>query len=108
MQVSRELAEQHYDVHRERPLLLLVEFITLTSCGDGVGRGRCRCGSQENDWCYKLLLAEPGTIRVILVSILTHIIHGSDAIETANREIDLVCKKELVSNQALLPGYANN
>jgi len=53
--------------------------LSLLDHGDGVGRGRC-CGSQKNDWCYKLLLAEPGTIR-FGVNIGRNIIH-SDAVET--------------------------
>jgi len=52
MMVSRELAEQHYDVHREKPFFTgLVEFITSGPVGNGLGReGVVAAG--ENDWSH--------------------------------------------------------
>ncbi len=92
MQVSRELAEKHYDVHKERPFFNgLVEFIISSPVvamvwqGEGVvASARKLIGSTDP------LAAEPGTIRGDFgIDIGRNIIHGSDAIETAQREICL-------------------
>lgn len=100
---SRELAEQHYGVHRERPFFAgLVEFITsgpvvaMVWEGDGVIAAARKLIGATNP-----LTAEPGTIRGDYgVSIGRNIIHGSDAPETAQSEISLWFKdEELVSWQ---------
>ena len=92
MKVSRELAEKHYDVHKERPFFTsLVEFIisapvvAMVWQGEGiVAAARKIIGATDP------LNAEPGTIRGDLgLSIGRNLIHGSDAIETAQREISL-------------------
>lgn len=92
LQVSKELAEKHYDVHKERPFFNgLVEFICSSPVvamvweGEGVvASARVLIGSTNP------LTANPGTIRGDFgVSIGRNIIHGSDAIETAQREISL-------------------
>jgi len=101
MSVSRELAEQHYDVHKERPFFGgLVEFIVSSPVvamvweGEGVVASARKIIGATNP-----LAAEPGTIRGDFgVSIGRNLIHGSDAIETAQREIALWFKDdELVS-----------
>ena len=92
MKVSKELAESHYDVHRERPFFAsLVEFITsgpvvaMVWEGEGVVAAARKMIGATNP-----LTAEPGTIRGDLgVNIGRNLIHGSDAIETAQREISL-------------------
>lgn len=97
MQVSRELAEQHYDVHREKPFFAgLVDFITsgpvvaMVWEGDGVVASARKLIGATNP-----LTAEPGTIRGDYgVSIGRNLIHGSDAVETAQREIALWFKDE--------------
>jgi nucleoside-diphosphate kinase len=103
LQVSRELAEQHYDVHKERPFFPgLVEFITsgpvvaMVWEGEGVIASARKLIGATNP-----LSAEPGTIRGDFgVSIGRNLIHGSDAPETAQREIGLWFKdEELVSWQ---------
>ncbi|MBD3883061.1 nucleoside-diphosphate kinase [Phormidium tenue FACHB-886] len=103
MQVSRELAEQHYGVHRERPFFAgLVEFITsgpvvaMVWEGDGVIASARKLIGATNP-----LNAEVGTIRGDYgVNIGRNIIHGSDAPETAQQEISLWFKdEELVSWQ---------
>ncbi|MBW4575376.1 MAG: nucleoside-diphosphate kinase [Aphanothece sp. CMT-3BRIN-NPC111] len=109
MQVSRELAEQHYDVHREKPFFAgLVEFITsgpvvvMVWEGDGVvAAARTIIGATNP------LSAAPGTIRGDYgVSIGRNLIHGSDAVETAQREISLWFKEEeLVSWQPTLTSW---
>ncbi|HEY9627718.1 MAG TPA: nucleoside-diphosphate kinase [Coleofasciculaceae cyanobacterium] len=103
MKVSRELAEQHYGVHRERPFFAgLVEFITSAPVvamvweGDGVISSARKLIGATNP-----LTSDLGTIRGDYgVSIGRNIIHGSDAPETAQQEISLWFKEdELVSWQ---------
>jgi len=101
MQVSRQLAEEHYGVHRERPFFAgLVEFITSAPVvamvweGDGVVAAARKIIGATNP-----LNAEPGTIRGDLgANIGRNIIHGSDAIETAQTEISLWFKEEELAN----------
>lgn len=101
VQVSRELAEQHYDIHKERPFFAgLVEFITSSPVvamvweGNGVVASARRLIGATNP-----LSAEPGTIRGdYAVDVGRNMIHGSDAVETAQREISLwFTEEELVS-----------
>lgn len=97
LSVSKELAEKHYDVHKERPFFAgLVEFITSSPVvamvweGEGVVASARKIIGATNP-----LTAEPGTIRGDFgVSIGRNLIHGSDAIETANREISLWFKDD--------------
>lgn len=97
MKVSRELAEQHYGVHRERPFFQgLVEFITsgpvvaMVWEGEGVIASARKMIGATNP-----LTAEPGTIRGDYgVNIGRNIIHGSDAPETAQQEVSLWFKEE--------------
>jgi nucleoside-diphosphate kinase len=101
MKVSRELAEEHYDIHKERPFFEnLVKFIGSAPVvatvwqGDGVvAAARAIIGATNP------LSASPGTIRGDFgVSIGRNLIHGSDAVETAEREINLwFTPEELVS-----------
>ncbi|QZZ21021.1 nucleoside-diphosphate kinase [Leptothermofonsia sichuanensis E412] len=106
MNVSRELAETHYGVHRERPFFSsLVEFITsgpvvaMVWEGDGVIASARKIIGATNP-----LNAEPGTIRGDLgVNVGRNLIHGSDAPETAQQEVSLWFKdEELVSWQPTL------
>ncbi|MDB9311267.1 nucleoside-diphosphate kinase [Aphanizomenon sp. CS-733/32] len=96
-QVSRELAEQHYGVHRERPFFpTLVEFITsgpvvaMVWEGDGVIASARKIIGATNP-----LSSEPGTIRGDFgINIGRNLIHGSDAPQTAQNEIALWFKDE--------------
>jgi nucleoside-diphosphate kinase len=100
MSVSRELAENHYDVHRGKGFFDgLVKFITsgplvaMVWEGDGVVAAARKMIGATNP-----LTAEPGTIRGdYAVSIGRNLIHGSDAVETAQREISLWFKEEELS-----------
>lgn len=92
MSVSKELAEKHYDVHKERPFFPgLIQFITsgpvvaMVWEGNGVvGGARTLIGATNP------LTATPGTIRGDFgIDVGRNIIHGSDAIETAQSEIAL-------------------
>ena len=101
MAVSRELAEEHYDVHKEKGFFKgLVDFITSGPVvatvweGEGVVASARKIIGATNP-----LSAEPGTIRGDYgISIGRNLIHGSDAVETARGEIALWFKdEELVS-----------
>lgn len=101
MTVSSELAQEHYAVHRERPFFAgLVEFITsgpvaaMVLEGEGVVAAARKMIGATNP-----LTAEPGTIRGDFgINIGRNLIHGSDAIETAEREINLWFKEQELVN----------
>ena len=97
MAVSRELAEKHYDVHKERPFFgSLVEFIISSPVVAMVWEGKGVVASARKIiGGTNPLEADPGTIRGDYgVDIGRNLIHGSDAIETATREISLWFKEE--------------
>ena len=95
---SRDLAEKHYAVHRERPFFgELVEFIT---------GGPVVAMAWEGDQAIALVRkmmgatkpedAAPGTIRGdYTTSIQMNLVHGSDAAETATTELALWFGNEL-------------
>jgi nucleoside-diphosphate kinase len=92
VRVDRELAEAHYDVHREKPFFgELVEFITsgatLALVLEGEGAiATCRQTIGATDPAA----AAPGTIRGDLaLSMPDNLVHGSDSAETAEAEIVL-------------------
>ena len=97
MSVSKELAEKHYEVHKERPFFPgLIKFITsgpvvaMVWEGEGVVASARKIIGATNP-----LSAEPGTIRGDYgISVGRNLIHGSDAIETAKTEISLWFKEE--------------
>lgn len=97
LSVSRDLAEKHYGVHRERPFFAgLVDFIISAPVvamvweGEGVVASARKIIGATNP-----LTAEPGTIRGDFgINIGRNLIHGSDAIETAQNEIALWFKEE--------------
>ena len=101
MMVPQELAEKHYGVHRDKSFFKgLVEFITsgpvvaMVWQGDGVVASARKLIGATNP-----LTAEPGTIRGDYgITIGRNLIHGSDAIETANTEIALWFKAEDLAN----------
>ncbi len=101
MNVSRELAEAHYDVHKERPFFPgLVDFITSAPVVAMVWEGEgVIAAARKMIGATKPLEAEPGTIRGDFgVNIGRNIIHGSDAPETAQREISLWFKDDELVN----------
>ncbi|MEJ7630970.1 MAG: nucleoside-diphosphate kinase [Rubrobacteraceae bacterium] len=92
MDVNRELAEEHYAEHSEKPFFEeLVEFITSTPVvamtveGDGaIGTVRNLMGATNP------ANAAPGTIRGDLaLSMPDNLVHGSDSPESAERELGL-------------------
>ena len=92
MDVSRELAEEHYAEHREKPFFEeLVEFITSTPVV------AMRVGGEGAISIVRKLMgstnpanAAPGTIRGDLaLSMPDNLVHGSDSPESAARELRL-------------------
>jgi nucleoside-diphosphate kinase len=109
MPVSRELAEKHYAVHKERPFFAgLVEFITSGPVVAMVWEGEGVIASaRKMIGATKPLEAEPGTIRGDLgVTVGRNIIHGSDAPETAKEEIALwFSDSELAAWEPTMKGW---
>ncbi len=90
--LTREVAEEHYGEHRERPFFgSLVEFITggplLALVVEGpraIEAFRALAGATDP------VKAAPGTIRGdFALEVQNNIVHGSDSPESAAREIGL-------------------
>ncbi|HZB03652.1 MAG TPA: nucleoside-diphosphate kinase [Actinomycetota bacterium] len=92
LQIERDLAERHYEEHREKPFYAeLVDFIT----GGEVVVARVS-GEQAVSVVRALMgptdpaAAPPGTIRGDFGTVITeNLVHGSDSPESAKRELDL-------------------
>ncbi len=92
MDVGRELAEEHYAEHRDKPFFEeLVEFITSTPVvamrikGQGAIKVMRNLMGSTNP-----AEAAPGTIRGDLaLSLPDNLVHGSDSPESAARELKL-------------------
>ena len=105
MSVSRELAESHYAVHKERPFFKgLVDYIISAPVvamvweGEGVIASARKLIGATNP-----LESEPGTIRGGYgITIGRNIIHGSDAPETAESEIKLWFGDDLCSWESVM------
>ncbi len=92
MDVSRELAEEHYAEHRDKPFFEeLVEFITSTPVVAMRVRGEGAIKVMRNLMgATNPADAAPGTIRGDLaLSLPDNLVHGSDSPESANRELGL-------------------
>jgi nucleoside-diphosphate kinase len=92
MTVEKELAQQHYAEHRERPFFgELVEFITggplvalVLEGYEAIRAARQVIGATNP------LEAAPGSIRGdYALEVQTNMVHGSDAPESSAREIGL-------------------
>jgi nucleoside-diphosphate kinase len=97
MNISKDLAEQHYGEHKERPFFgELVNFITsgpvfaMVWQGDNVIKVARDMMGKTNP-----VDATAGTIRGdFAVSVGMNIIHGSDSPESAEREMNLFFNKD--------------
>jgi nucleoside-diphosphate kinase len=92
MRIDRDLAERHYDEHRDKQFFgELVEFITS---GEVVV---ARVTGEQAVSVVRTLMgptdpaaAPPGTIRGDYGTVITqNLVHGSDSPESAKRELDL-------------------
>lgn len=92
MTVSKDLAEQHYAEHKERPFFgELVDFITSSPVFAMVWEGE-NVIATARQMMGKTNPADalPGTIRGDFgVTMGKNVIHGSDSPESAEREINL-------------------
>ncbi|GLH65184.1 Nucleoside diphosphate kinase [Parageobacillus toebii] len=105
MQVSRELAEQHYAEHKERPFFgELVDFITSGPVFAMVWEGEnVIAAARQMMGKTNPQEAAPGTIRGDYgLTVGKNVIHGSDSPESAEREIRLFFKEEELVNYSKL------
>jgi nucleoside-diphosphate kinase len=101
LQPERVLAEKHYEVHKERPFYQsLLSFLTsgptlalVLEGREAVAVARNLIGATDG------VKAAPGTIRGdYALSVQNNLIHGSDSVENAQKEIALWFRpEELVS-----------
>ena len=97
LHMDRALAEKHYDIHREKPFFgELVAYMTSAPIvvavfeGEGaVAKIRQAMGATDP------AKAEPGTVRADFgLDVTRNAVHGSDAAETAEKEIRLFFTEE--------------
>ncbi|MBW3623701.1 MAG: nucleoside-diphosphate kinase [Armatimonadetes bacterium] len=100
---SRDLAEKHYGVHRDKPFFNdVVEFITsgpvvalVLEGPDAIALTRAMMGKTRPTE------AAPGTIRGDYAnSTEQNLVHGSDSPETASEEIELWFRTEELLSEA--------
>lgn len=99
MQVSQELAQQHYAVHAQRPFFnSLISYITSSPVVAMVVEGTNAIAVVRNTvGATKPAEAAPGTIRADFgLEIGRNLIHASDGAETAVSEIALWFGSDLV------------
>ena len=104
MRISKSLAERHYEVHKGKPFYpSLIEYIT-----SGPVLVMVLAGPKIIEVTRKMMgktfgyEAEPGTIRGDFgISRTLNLIHGSDAPETAEKEISLYFAKDEVVDFAM-------
>ncbi|MCL5780507.1 nucleoside diphosphate kinase [Desulforamulus profundi] len=97
MQISREIAEKHYGEHAGKPFFQgLVEFITSGPVVAMVVEGKdVVATAREMMGATNPLKAASGTIRATFgVDVGRNIIHGSDSLESAQREIGIFFRPE--------------
>lgn len=106
IQVTDELAAKHYEEHKERPFYPgLVEYITsspvVAMCFEGkdvVASARLMMGATNP------AESAPGTIRGDFgQDIGRNIIHGSDSVESAEKELAVYFKPEELVSYDYLP-----
>jgi nucleoside-diphosphate kinase len=92
LQVDRDLAARHYEEHTEKPFFgELVEFITSTPTLALVLEGESAVTVVRTTMgATNPATAAPGTIRGDLaLAMPDNLVHGSDSLESAEREIAL-------------------
>lgn len=97
MRISRDLAEQHYAVHRGKPFYEgLVEFITSGPVIVAAVQGPNAIEAVRNLMgATNPVSAAPGSIRGrFALEIGRNLVHGSDSPETAQYELNLFFRQE--------------
>jgi len=101
LHMDRALAERHYAIHANKPFFRdLVSYITSTAiiaavfeAEGAVEKIRRIMGATDP------AKAEPGTIRKDFgLDIQQNVIHGSDSVETAEKEIQLFFTEDEIHN----------
>ncbi|MGD9639104.1 MAG: nucleoside-diphosphate kinase [Alphaproteobacteria bacterium] len=90
IRLTREQAEQFYEVHKERPFYQsLVEFMISGPVVVQVFEGRSAVlKNREIMGATNPAVAEEGTVRALFAeSVEANSVHGSDSLENAAREI---------------------
>ena len=107
--LDRELANRHYGEHVGKPFFdNLVEFITSSPVVAIVAEGENAVEVVRRIMgATNPLEASPGTIRGDLaMSIGMNLVHGSDSLESASREIDLFfAPEEILSYDRAADGW---
>ncbi len=101
VKVSPDLAEKHYGEHKERPFFPgLVQFITSDPVVAMVWEGKgVIAAARKIIGATNPLNADNGTIRGEFgIDVGRNIIHGSDALDTAEREIALWFSPDEISS----------
>lgn len=96
MLISKELAEKHYEEHKSKPFFWeLIHFITSSPVLVMAWEGRNAVAVVRLlNGATKPWEATPGTIRGDFAIALTpNVVHASDSIETAKRELSLYFKE---------------
>ncbi|SFA98508.1 MULTISPECIES: nucleoside-diphosphate kinase [unclassified Bacillus (in: firmicutes)] len=97
MSIPRELAEEHYGEHKERPFFgELVDFITSGPVFAMVWQGENAIATaRQMMGATNPKDAAPGTLRGDFgLTVGKNVIHGSDSATSAEREIGLFFKEE--------------
>ena len=102
LQMDRAMAERHYGIHRDKPFFSsLVDFIISGPIVAAVVEGR-----QAVEVVRRLmgdtdpLKAAPGTIRGDFgMEVQENLIHGSDSVENARKEISLFFAEDEILSQ---------
>jgi nucleoside-diphosphate kinase len=97
LQMDREMAGKHYAIHRGKPFFEgLVSFITSSTLVAAVFEGKNAVEVvRKTMGATDPVKATPGTIRGDLaLDIGRNVVHGSDSIENAQKEIELFFSTE--------------
>jgi nucleoside-diphosphate kinase len=101
LQMDRKMAERHYAIHQGKPFFEgLVSFITSSPLIAAVFEGKSAVEVVRKIMgATDPVKAAPGTIRGDLaLAIGRNVVHGSDSLENAQKEIDLFfTPREIVS-----------
>jgi len=101
MQMSQELAETHYSIHKERPFYAsLVEYITSGPIVAMVWEGKDAINVARNTMgATNPANAPMGTIRGdFAVEIGRNLVHGSDSVENGEKEVAFFFGAEELAN----------
>ncbi|HEY82561.1 MAG TPA: nucleoside-diphosphate kinase [Dehalococcoidia bacterium] len=103
LHMDRALAERHYAVHRDKPFFgSLIGYITSAPIVAAVFEGEGAVAAiREAMGATDPAKAEPGTIRAEYgLNIERNAVHGSDSVETAEKEIKLFFSEDEIFSES--------